>query len=255
MIITPKNWTSFQHYKDRDPSWVKLHKSLLTNYEFICLPVASKALAPMLWLLASEYKDGIIDASLDKIAFRLSMTRGDLANALTPLIESDLFDASETLADCKQSAIPEKEIQEENIDKRERQKEPREVALLFDPNEFSIFWREWPNPVGKKPAVKALASARKRGAPFDAIMAGVRTYIRDKPPDRPWLNPATFLNQNRWEDQPAKVEHGKTGNIIASSDKLVSIIDSFGARPSENHQLRGPESAADVRLLSQGGRQ
>lgn len=46
--------------------------------------------------------------------------------------------------------------------------------------------------------------------------------------------------------------NGKTGDIIAASDKLVSIIDSFGPRPREDHQLRGPEGEADVRLLSQG---
>jgi hypothetical protein len=205
MILTPKNWTSFQHYKDREPSWIKLHKSLLTNYEWVCLPVASKALAPMLWLLASEYKDGIIDASLDKLAFRLSMTRGDLANALTPLIQSDFFHASEPLAEGKQDAIPEKEREIDDIEKRESKNETREVALVsFNPNEFAIFWAEWPNKVGKPAAVKALAAARKRGESFEAIMAGVRSYIRDKPPDRSWMNPATFLNGNRWEDQPAK---------------------------------------------------
>jgi hypothetical protein len=52
--------------------------------------------------------------------------------------------------------------------------------------------------------LKAFVAARKR-AGLDAIVAGVFAYIRDKPPDRSWLNPATFLNQNRWEDQPAQV--------------------------------------------------
>ena len=49
--IRPKNWHSFQHYKDRDPTWIKLHKKLLDDYEFQSLPLASRALAPMLWLL------------------------------------------------------------------------------------------------------------------------------------------------------------------------------------------------------------
>lgn len=121
MILTPKNWKSFQHYKDRAPSWIKLHKALLDDYEFSCLPVASRALAPMLWLLASEYDDGEISASLDKIAFRLHMTRGDLSDALTPLLEKGFFDASEPLADRKQDACLEKEREEENIDKRKRE--------------------------------------------------------------------------------------------------------------------------------------
>jgi hypothetical protein len=46
----------------------------------------------------------------------------------------------------------------------------------------------------------------------------------------------------------------KAGNIIAASDKLVSIIDSFDAGPRETDQLRGPAGASNVRLLSQGGR-
>jgi hypothetical protein len=86
----------------------------------------------------------------------------------------------------------------------EGKKETREVAPSFDPNEFPIFWAEWPNKVGKHAAVKALASARKRGVSFETIMTGVRAYVRDKPPDRAWMNPATFLNGSRWEDEPAR---------------------------------------------------
>jgi hypothetical protein len=73
--------------------------------------------------------------------------------------------------------------------------------------EFEDFWNIWPNKVGKPAALKAFVAARKR-AGLDAIVEGVFAYIRDKPPDRSWLNPATFLNQNRWEDQPAQVAHG-----------------------------------------------
>lgn len=83
------------------------------------MPVASKALAPFLWLLASEYEDGKISASLDELAFRLRMTRGELADALSPLIEKGFFSASEMLADGKQTACLEKEREKEDIEKRE----------------------------------------------------------------------------------------------------------------------------------------
>jgi hypothetical protein len=130
LILTPKNWKSFQHYKDRAPSWIKLHKALLDDYEFACLPVASKALAPMLWLLASEYDDGKITASIDKLAFRLHMTRGDLSDALSPLLEKGFFDASEPLAERKQDACLEKE-DIGNIDQAE--KEATASAAPLDP--------------------------------------------------------------------------------------------------------------------------
>jgi hypothetical protein len=118
MILTPKNWKEFQHYKDRAPAWIKLHRHLLDNYDFFCLPVASRALAPCLWLLASEYEDGKINATLDELAFRLRMTRGELADALSPLIEKGFFDASEPLAERKQDAIPERE--KEGEEEREK---------------------------------------------------------------------------------------------------------------------------------------
>ena len=46
--LRPKSWNEFQHYKRPHPPWVKLHKRLLDDFEFQSLPIASKALAPML---------------------------------------------------------------------------------------------------------------------------------------------------------------------------------------------------------------
>lgn len=128
MRLVPKNWSSFQHYKDRSPSWIKLHKALLDDYEFQCLPVASRALAPMLWLLASEEKDGIINASAAKLAFRLRMTETEFSDALKPLINQGFFDrASDALADCKRESIPEKETY------REEEEEERDLKVSSPP--------------------------------------------------------------------------------------------------------------------------
>lgn len=60
MKLIPRRWSDFQHYKDRRPPWIKLHKALLDDREYQRLPLASRALAPMLWLLASESKDGVL---------------------------------------------------------------------------------------------------------------------------------------------------------------------------------------------------
>src|SRR5690554_7892339 len=108
MIIVPKNWGSFQHYKDRSPKWIKLHRSILDDYDFHCLPVASKALAPLLWLLASEVDNGHIVCNWDKLAFRLRVTQSECKEAVNSLIGSGFFrmvqDASSVLADSKQDA-------------------------------------------------------------------------------------------------------------------------------------------------------
>lgn len=52
--IQVKNWEDFQHYKDRTPPWIKLYNHLLDDFEFSCLPDASKAHLLSIWLLASR---------------------------------------------------------------------------------------------------------------------------------------------------------------------------------------------------------
>jgi len=109
-----KNWMEFQHYKDRSPPWIKLHRSLLDDFEFQCLPIASKALAPMLWLLAAESSDGAVRIDEAFLAFRLRWQVKDVQAGVTPLIEKGfLIVASDMLAACKQGATPETEEETE----------------------------------------------------------------------------------------------------------------------------------------------
>jgi len=110
MLLQPKNWAVFQHYKDRCPPWIKLHRDLLNDRSFMRLPIASKALAPMLWLLASESKDGVFDGSLDELVFRLHITKKEYQDGIKPLIDNEFFIlVSGVLAERKQNAIPETE--------------------------------------------------------------------------------------------------------------------------------------------------
>ena len=134
MILIPKNWRDFQHYKDRNPPWIRLHKGLLDNYEFQCLPVASRALAPMLWLLASDAVDGRIDATTEKLAFRLRMTAQEVTDALKPLIDKGFFvfeqAASKPLAKRKRSAVPETETEALQRTETEAETEAPEARVL-----------------------------------------------------------------------------------------------------------------------------
>jgi len=119
MLLQPKNWAIFQHYKDRCPPWIKLHRDLLNDRAFMRLPIASKALAPMLWLLASESKDGVFDGSLDELVFRLHISPKEYQDGVKPLIDNDFFIlVSGVLAERKQVAIPETETETETETKK-----------------------------------------------------------------------------------------------------------------------------------------
>lgn len=140
MLLQPKNWAVFQHYKDRCPPWIKLHRELLNNRSYICLPLASKALAPMLWLLASESKDGIFDGSLDELVFRLHITPKEYEDGLKPLIDKDFFViVSGVLAERLQTAIPETETETERETKREKK-----ATSIAPPEGVSIIvWQDF----------------------------------------------------------------------------------------------------------------
>lgn len=208
--MTPKNWKTFQHYSDRKPAWIKLHRALLDDYTFSCLPLASQALAPRLWLLASEYDDGKITAGLDEIAFRVHCTVEALVDALEPLIKSEFFiDDSGLLAPRKQSAMPEREREtqvqtEEEKDSRSlrsRDSDVSRVNLATDwPSDYrEQFWRQYPRKVGKRSVFKKLDVLRREGLAFSVLMAGVAKIPIGEPKFIP--HPITWLNQGRWDDE------------------------------------------------------
>jgi hypothetical protein len=207
MMIMPKNWAVFQHYKDRCPPWIKLHRDLLNNREYMRLPLASKALAPLLWLLASESKTGEFDASVEELCFRLHMTEAEVIAGLKPLIDKGFFTgASNVLADCNQLAIPETETEREGETEKSTPKPPRgpsvnqEIQSLFEK-----FWQYYPKKVGKDAALKAFAKRKPdeklllQMLKALAIQKGQPNWIKEDGQYIP--NPATWLNQGRWEDQ------------------------------------------------------
>jgi hypothetical protein len=204
MTLTPKNWKSFQHYKDRAPAWIKLHKGLMTDFAFNRLPLASRALAPMLWLLASEYEDGEITASMDEIAFRLHVSTSELNAALKPLIDSGFFIASDALAEPEQQAIPEKE----DIGKRTREEGEKKSRAASPSNEdFENFKKDYPKRAGNygwKAAERKYLALVKTGVSPQAIQTAVRRHAEEMrklkrigtefvPMPASWLNSEDFV--------------------------------------------------------------
>ena len=118
-----KNWETFQHYKDRNPPWIKLASDTFQNYEFSCLQDASKLLAICIWTLASRYKDiklGLVPYDLEYIKSQCGLGELVQEEHLNELIyQGFISDASEMLADCKHDASPETERETETETERE----------------------------------------------------------------------------------------------------------------------------------------
>lgn len=87
--------------------------------------------------------------------------------------------------------------------------EPVEVTLVAEPSfGFDDFWNVYPRRAEKAPARKAWSLALRR-ASAKVILAGAQRY-RDDPNRDPayTAHPATWLNRDRWEDDPLPPRSG-----------------------------------------------
>lgn len=72
-FLSIKNFEKYQHYKHRNPPWIKLHLELLDDVDFLRMPDASKWHYVGLLLLASRHENNI-PAYKDYIKSRLGLT-------------------------------------------------------------------------------------------------------------------------------------------------------------------------------------
>jgi hypothetical protein len=78
LVLRVKNWSDFQHYKDRSPAWIKLHRTLLDNIDFYKLSDCAGRTLILLWLIASE-NDGKVP-EIKEAAWRLRMSPEKMAS-------------------------------------------------------------------------------------------------------------------------------------------------------------------------------
>ena len=158
------------------------------------LPIASKAIAPMLWLLASESKDGVFDGSLDELVFRLHITPKEYQDGVKPLIDNDFFIlVSGVLAERLQDAIPETERETETETKKEKKTLGKRLASDFcltkEWEDFCVEQRPELNPAKTFDQFKDywISQAGQKGVKLDWF-ATWRNWVRNT--NAPKANPA-----------------------------------------------------------------
>jgi len=102
-----KNWEQFQHYKKRNPPWIKLHRAVFDDYDFESLPNGTQLDLIRLWILAAS--DSGYVPNDHRLLRRLS--RADHNINIKLLVDKGFLIpyASKMLAPCKQNLIPESE--------------------------------------------------------------------------------------------------------------------------------------------------
>jgi hypothetical protein len=120
-----KNWTKFQHYKNRRPPWIRLYRDLLDDPEFEKLSGELAKTLIKLWLAVSDFSvDGELPA-IERLALRMHIASDVLADHISKLNHWVSYNASYMLATCERHAIPEGEQREiSESDQRESNIDP-----------------------------------------------------------------------------------------------------------------------------------
>lgn len=230
--IQVKNWDNFQHYKDRTPPWIKLYNHLLDDFDFSCLPDASKAHLLSIWLLASRTNNKIpnnarwignkINAT-EEVNLNILIESGfiELISSKNNKLQEPEQDASISLQEPEQDACLERERETEK-ERKDNSKEQR-IEDAFDK-----FWNSYHKKQGRAQAMKAFKSAIKREGIkdylefSDMLISDCKSRLSSNQFGFDNLNASTYLNNNRWEDE-------KTQSSSQSSDERISSIASeFG---------------------------
>jgi hypothetical protein len=186
--ISIVGFDKLQHYKNRNPPWIKLYVDLWENHEFDRLPDATKAHFVGLCVLASRH-DNRIPYEPDWIAKRIG------ANVN---IDFDSLFASKLLARCKQNAIPERETETEKRQSRE-ETEQRQSPAMPDAV-FEKLWLEYPSKDGRKQALAHFKASVKTVQDVEKCFVALNNYKAHLllHPGKPIKNGSTWFNN--WLD-------------------------------------------------------
>ena len=193
MTLRIKNWEKFQHFKDRNPPWVKLYRDILDDPEWHELEPSAAKILVMLWVVASddESKQGFLPDT-KKLAFRLRISEKNLCIALSQLknwlVQTDIS----TISDCPRADAPETETETET--------ELRASVMAG----FEQLWDAYPKKKNKGDAEKAWRAVR----PDAALIARILEAVEVAKHSDDWRKeggkyipyPASWLRAKGWED-------------------------------------------------------
>ncbi len=198
-------WETYQHYKDRSPPWIKLHRDILASRTWVGASNETRVLAIASMVLAAAtnnripadpdyirrvaYLDTIPDfAPLVKLGFLEIIEENGAA----------LADASTMLADAR----PEKRREETEERRGEHTRAKKRVVGGYS-DDFQVFWKAYP-PLTGNPKAPAWAEWQRAVIDVDpqTIIAAAKRYAEaSSKPDAPKVAHArTWLHQKRWND-------------------------------------------------------
>lgn len=204
-----RNWAKFQHYKDRNPPWIKLHYELMSSVDWVMADDQTRLLMVVCMMIASRH-DGYVPNNPDYIQ---KMSHINKKPDLVSLCNTGFFEhASNMLATCKHDAS--KCLRSVSASVSDSSLIPEGDCKGGLPVDFESFWTAYPKKTGKKSALKAWKAAKDKPdikTIIAAITAQRSSQQWQKDGGQFIPHPATWLNQGRWADETEPIKIGSTG--------------------------------------------
>ena len=180
-----KNWKKFQHFKDRRPPWIKLHREILEQRDIHLISDRSFRVLILLWLLASEDEDknGNLP-SLQDISFRLRIDEKKITQSLQELGAWIDYSDIKVISKGNQVVPPETET---------------ETETEYIPD-FDSVWNLYPKKDGKKESIVHFNATVKTEDDFNDILKALDNYKQEiAGTERKYIkNGSTWFNN--WRD-------------------------------------------------------
>lgn len=122
------NWEDLQHYKARNPPWIKLYGRLLNSRVWVLNDDATRVLLIACMVVASR-EDGVIDASEEGLRYLRLAANLNTEPDLTPLIESGFLAPDDESEHASKMLAPDasKMLAADAIPRREREETETET--------------------------------------------------------------------------------------------------------------------------------
>lgn len=203
-----KNWERFQHYKDRNPPWIKLHYELLSSETWVSLDDASRVLAVACMLIASRNEGKVPNnpAYMKRVAYLNRVPNFKPLLDIGFLVKT-LADASTMQADASNNLANDSGCKR-MLDQRKKVL-PKGNTIIHE--RFDDFWSAYPKRQGANPKSRAQEIFTKACQKVDPeiIIQGAKAYAamcrRDRSEGTKYVAQAvTWLGQERWGDDYAQ---------------------------------------------------
>jgi len=192
------NWERWQSYRgDRgQPPWIKIHRRILRNPEWISLTDNERGQLVSLWILAAD-KEGSIPNSpalLQKICFMSKKPN------LTKFIELGFIQHNGIRGDVNMTSTRRQDVAPKAEENR-IEKDKNRVYM------FDQFWEAYPKKEGKGQALKAWDKIKNYEEILPKILYALswQTKLKNWNKDNGQFipMPSSYLNNLRWEDKPS----------------------------------------------------